>query len=490
MASEIKMPQLGLTMTEGTVTRWFKKTGEAVAHGEVLFEVATDKITNQIESTAAGTLLQILVEEGQVAPVQAVLAYVGEPGAATGATVAAPAAEAAAAPTTAAPAATSAATAGVPAQKDGDGWVKASPAARKLAKEMNVDLAKVTATGPDGRVVEADVLGFGWVKASPAARKAAKDRGIDLAAVNPTGPDGRVVERDVLAYAENKPAAVKVSPLAAKMAPDLGVDLAGIDKEGRIMKADVLAAAKPAAAPVTAPAAAAAAAPVKAAVKTRPLVGMRKVIAERMQQSWNAAPHVHLTVEVDMTNAMALKDQLAKASGQKASVTEIIIKCAAQVLMEIPVVNASVVGNQIVYHDSAAVGVAVSLDDGLIVPVIREVEKKSIREIRSAVVDLGARARAGKLLPDEISGGTFTVTNLGMFGTDHFTPVINPPESAILAVCRTVDKPVVSNGQIVIRPMCNCVLAFDHRIIDGAVGAKYMARFRELMENPVLLLIG
>ena len=327
------------------------------------------------------------------------------------------------------------------------------------------------------------------MKASPAARKAAKDRGIDLAAVNPTGPDGRVVERDVLAFAENKPAAVKVSPLAAKMAPDLGVDLAGIDKDGRIMKADVLAAAKPAA-PVLAPAGAAAAAPAKAPAKTRPLVGMRKVIAERMQQSWNAAPHVHLTVEVDMTNAMTLKEQLAKASGQKASVTEIIIKCAAQVLMEIPVVNASVVGTQIVYHDSAAVGVAVSLDDGLIVPVIREVEKKSIREIRSAVVDLGARARAGKLLPDEISGGTFTVTNLGMFGTDHFTPVINPPESAILAVCRTVDKPVVVGGQIVIRPMCNCVLAFDHRIVDGAVGAKYMARFRELMENPLLLLIG
>ena len=488
-ADEIKMPQLGLTMTEGTVTRWFKKAGEPVAHGEVLFEVATDKITNQIESTAAGTLLQILVEEGQVAPVQAVLAYVGEPGAATGSAAAAPAAASAVVPTTAAPAATPAATAGVPAQKDGDGWVKASPAARKLAKEMNVDLAKVTATGPDGRVVEADVLGFGWVKASPAARKAAKDRGIDLAAVNPTGPDGRVVERDVLAYAENKPAAVKVSPLAAKMAPDLGVDLAAIDKEGRIMKADVLAAAKPAA-PAAAPAAAAAPAPAKAAAKTKPLVGMRKVIAERMQQSWNAAPHVHLTVEVDMTNALALKDQLAKASGQKASVTEIIIKCAAQVLMEIPVVNASVVGNQIVYHDSAAVGVAVSLDDGLIVPVIREVEKKSIREIRSAVVDLGARARAGKLLPDEISGGTFTVTNLGMFGTDHFTPVINPPESAILAVCRTVDKPVVVGGQIVIRPMCNCVLAFDHRLVDGAVGAKYMARFRELMENPLLLLIG
>jgi len=195
-------------------------------------------------------------------------------------------------------------------------------------------------------------------------------------------------------------------------------------------------------------------------------------------------------VEVDMTNALALKDQLAKASGQKASVTEIIIKCAAQVLTELPVVNASIVGKQIVFHDSAAVGVAVSLDDGLIVPVIREVEKKSLREIRAAVVDLGSRARSGKLLPDEISGGTFTVTNLGMFGTDHFTPIINPPESAILAVCRTVDKPVVMNGQIVVRPMCNCVLGFDHRLVDGAVGAKYMARFRELMENPLLLLIG
>ena len=209
-----------------------------------------------------------------------------------------------------------------------------------------------------------------------------------------------------------------------------------------------------------------------------------------MSQSWTTAPHVHLTVEIDMTNALALKDQLAKASGQKASVTEIIIKCAAQVLVEIPVVNAGIIGNQIVYHDAAAIGVAVSLDDGLIVPVIRDVEKKSLREIRAAVVDLGARARTGKLSPDEISGGTFTVTNLGMFGTDHFTPIINPPESAILAVCRTVEKPVVQNGQIVVRPMCNCVLGFDHRLIDGAVGAKYMARFRELMENPLLLLVG
>ena len=439
MAAEIKMPQLGLTMTEGTVTRWFKSVGEAVAHGDLLFEVATDKITNQIESTETGTLLEIRVAEGQVAPVQAVLGIIGAAGEVVVAAAApVPAASKEDATTPSQGSSAPAAVVGTPSKTEADGWVKASPAARKLAKDQNIDLALVTATGPEGRVVE----------------------------------------RDVLAYAASKPAAAATSPLAAKMAVELGVDLSTLNKDGRIMKADVLAAVK-----TVAPAK-------SAAAQTKPLAGMRKVIAERMSQSWNGAPHVHLTVEIDMTNALALKDQLAKASGQKASVTEIIIKCAAQVLAEIPVVNASIIGSQIVYHDSAAIGVAVSLDDGLIVPVVRDAGAKSLREIRADVVDLGTRARSGKLLPDEISGGTFTVTNLGMFGTDHFTPIINPPESAILAVCRTVEKPVVQNGQIVVRPMCNCVLGFDHRLIDGAVGAKYMARFRELMENPLLLLVG
>ncbi len=482
MASEIKMPQLGLTMTEGTVSQWFKKVGEAVAQGELLYEVATDKITNQIESTASGILLEILVAEGKVAPVQSVVGLVGVAGEAVGAAPVAAATAMGASSietTTAVAAAASAASVPVAAPgQAGDSRVKASPAARKMAAELGIDLAKVTATGPDGMVIERDVLGFGWVKASPASRKAAREKGVDLSLVIPTGPDGRVVERDVLALAEGKTAA-KSSPLAAKLAADIGVELSSIDKDDRIMKDDILAAVK-GAAPL------AAAAP----AKNKPLVGMRKVIAERMSQSWTTAPHVHLTVEVDMTATMALKDQLAKASAQKASVTEIIIKCAAQVLGEIPVVNASISGNQIVYHDSVNMGVAVSLDDGLIVPVIRAAETKSLREIRAAVVDLGARARSNKLQPDEISGGTFTVTNLGMFGTDHFTPIINPPESAILAVCRTLDKPVVVSGQVVIRPMCNFVLGFDHRLIDGAVGAKFMARLRELLENPLLLLVG
>jgi len=430
MASEIKMPQLGLTMTEGTVTRWFKKVGDLVNEGEVLFEVATDKITNQIESIMTGSLLEIRVPEGEIAPVQAVVGVVGE----VGEVIATSPKATASTPTTVV---SFVAETSVPAQIESNGWVKASPAARKLAQERKVALDKVTATGPEGRVVE----------------------------------------RDVLAFADSRLDTIKASPLAVKMASDFGVALSTIGKESRIMKEDILVAAK-VGATVTKP------------VQEKLLGGMRKVIADRMSQSWNTAPHVHLTVEIDMTNSLALKEQLAKVSKQKASVTEIIIKCAAQVLKEFPGVNASIVGNQIVYHDSAAVGIAVSLDDGLIVPVIREVEKKSLREIRAAVVDLGLRARTGKLLPDEISGGTFTVTNLGMFGTDHFTPIINPPESAILAVCRTIEKPVIQNGQIVVRPMCNCILGFDHRLVDGAVGAKYMARFRELMENPLLLLIG
>ena len=413
MASEIIMPQLGLTMAEGTVTQWFKQVGETVAQGELLFEVSTDKITNQVEATASGVLLDILVEAGGVAPVKAVLAHVGVAG-------------------------------------------------ETVATAAATTVAAAPAVGEDG-----------WVKASPAARKLAKDRGIDLAVVTATGPDGRVVERDVLAFAA-APAAVKTSPLAAKVAADLGVDVSGIAKDGRIMKADVLAAAKPAAAPA----------------KKAPLAGMRKVIAERMSQSWNVAPHVHHTVEVDMTAALQLKDLQAKASGEKASVTEIIIKCAAQALREYPTINASIEGSQIVYHESVHMGVAVALDNGLIVPVIKAAETKSLTEIRAAVVDLSSKARAGKLLPDEISGGTFTVTNLGMFGTDHFTPIINQPESAILGVCRTVEKPVVVGGQIVIRPMSNFVLGYDHRLIDGAVAARFMARFRELIENPLLLLVG
>ena len=446
MAVEIKMPQLGLTMTEGTITKWFKKTGEAVAKGELLFEVSTDKITNQIEAVVAGLVLEIRVPEGKTVAVQSVVAMLGAQGEEA-------------------------------ASREGNVDDKQSV--------ETIDDSRVTATGQYGMVTEADVSGFGWIKASPAARKAAREHAIDLGAVKPTGPDSRVVERDVLAVIETRAVerqtgSVKASPLAVKVATEEKVDLGSLEKAGRIMKADVLAVAARTSTGKSA----------VFQVAAKPLAGIRKVIADRMSRSWNLSPHVHLTVEVDMTQTLLLKDQLAKTTEKKASITEIVIKCAAQVLTEMPIVNAGLVDQQIVFHESVAIGFAVALEDGLIVPVIPRVQEKSLREIRLAVADLSTRAKTGKLLPDEVTGGTFTVTNLGMFGTDHFTPIINPPESAILAVCRTVEKPVVQNGQIVVKPMCNFVLGFDHRLIDGAVGAKFMGRLRDLLENPLLLLVG
>ena len=426
MATEYKMPQLGLTMTEGTVTKWFKAVGDTVTVGEVLVEVSTDKITNQLESNLAGVLLEIIVDEGATAPVQAPIAIIGQPG------------EKVAAAT------------------------KATPVVTELLQTTAPEVAE-----PRG-AYSAAVSIDGRIKASPYAKKLAAAQSVDLSVVTGTGPGGRIVERDIREYAMQAP--TKASPLAVKVAAEHQVNLAEIQKETRIMKADVLAAVKP-------------------ATVAKPLVGIRKVIAERMALSWNTAPHVHLTVEVDMTAVLGLKENLVRATGQKASVTELVVKCAAYALREMPVVNASLMDNQIVLHEAVNIGIAVALDDGLIVPVVRNADQKNLSQLREAIVSLGGKARSGKLSPDEISGGTFTVTNLGMFGTDHFTPVINPPESAILGVCRIVEKPVVLAGTIVTRPMSNFILGFDHRLIDGAVGAKFMARLRELLENPSLLII-
>lgn len=433
MATEYKMPQLGLTMTEGTVTKWFKAVGDTVVVGDVLVEVATDKITNQLEANVAGVMLKIIVAEGATAPVQAVIAMIGQPG---------------------------------------EQVESVAKAAAPVAELMQA--ATVPATTENASENIAAFSAGGRIKASPYAKKLAAAQGLDLSIVTGTGPGGRIVERDIREHSAT--ASLKASPLALKLAAEHQVDLAAIKKDTRIMKEDVLSAI------------------VKSAGATavdagQPLTGIRKVIAERMSLSWRTAPHVHLTVEVDMTAALALKDKLSQATGQKSSVTELVVKCAAHVLREFPIVNASLVENKIVIHNQVNIGVAVALDDGLIVPVVQNADQKSLTGLREAIVSLGGRARTGKLLPDEISGGTFTVTNLGMFGTDHFTPVINPPESAILGVCRIVEKPVVQAGATVIRPMSNFILGFDHRLIDGAVGAKFMARLRELLENPALLLI-
>lgn len=423
MATSFTMPQLGLTMTEGTVTQWFKAVGDTVNAGELLVEISTDKLNNQLESTASGVVLAIMVAEGNTAPVQSVLAIIGEEG------------------------------------EEVD-----------IAETAEAAVINEEVKAPVAQMATAAATGGDWVLASPLARKLAKDEQIDLALVTGTGPAGRVVERDILNY-QTAPK-VKASPLARKIADDHGLSLATITAQGtRIMKQDVLAALTP-----------------TTAATGQPLTGMRKIIAERMSQSWQTAPHVHLTMEIDMTAAADLKETLRNKSKEKLSFTELFVKCAAKALAEFPMVNNSLIDGNLVENQEINIGIAVALDNGLIVPVIRQANLKSLFTIRKEIADLGGKAREGKLSPDEYTGGTFTVTNLGMFGVDHFTPVINPPESAILGICRIVERPVVVDGNIVIRPMLNACLAFDHRLIDGALAAQFMARLRQLAEEPLLLL--
>jgi pyruvate dehydrogenase E2 component (dihydrolipoamide acetyltransferase) len=432
MAVEFMMPQLGLTMTEGTVTKWFKAVGDKVAIGEILVEVETDKITNQLESTIEGVLLTILVPEGTVAPVKAPLAVIGNPG--------------------------------EKIERAGPVGMQASETSREVSPHASATERKLVAAGAR-------------LKASPLAKKIASEKNIDLTLVTGTGPDGRVVERDVLNFMKRNTA--KATPLAAKLAAEHGVDLASIAKESRIMKDDVLAAlSKPIAADGVP----------EVAVSGATIAGIRKVISERMSLSWHTAPHVNLTVEVDMTEAAELKNKMTQATGNKFSFTEIIAKCATHALNEFKTVNASLIDGKIYYHEFAHIGVAVALDNGLIVPVVKNAKQKSLAALREEIRSLSEKARRGELLPDDIRGGTFTITNLGMFGVDYFTPIINQPESAILGVCRVIERPVVQNGKIEIRPMMNLCLSFDHRLIDGPVAAQFMARMRQLLEQPLLLL--
>lgn len=434
MAMEFTMPQLGLTMTEGTVSKWLKNVGDAVAAGDLLVEISTDKITNEVEATTSGTLLKLLVCEGETVSVKAPLAIIGEPGE----------------------------------------EVASSSACNKLLA-AEVVMAPPAAPAPIAR--EAGE----WVKASPLARKLARERHLDLAAVTATGPNGRVVERDIVKCSIPQ-SPLKATPLATKMAAELGVDLEALDRGQRITSLDVVAGAQ-------APSVSAGQAqiPVATASPGAALSGMRKVIAERMALSWQTVPHVHLTVQVDMSEAVRLKNKLAE-SGLKISFTDFVARCAAQTLAAFRMVNNSLVDGKLIENPAINLGIAVAVENGLMVPVIRDADQKSLRRISEEIGAIGAKARAGKLLPDDYSGGTFTVSNLGMYGVDHFTPIIYPPQSAILGVCRLHERPVVIDSVVTVRPMMDFVLAFDHRLIDGALAAQFMARLRQYMEQPSLLL--
>ena len=426
MATRVIMPKLGLTMTEGAVVKWIKSDGERVEKGERIAVVMSKKIAYQVEAPASGILRHAAALK-EVKAVGEAFAHITEPGEAIPELELAPSAPP---PEVATPP--------PPEEKP---FVLASPAARRLAREKEVNLAQVTGTGPEGRVTEADVLRFVEerekappILASPMAKRLAKEHGVDLVEVTGTGAGGRVTEKDVLAFVEARKSPPAVAPSPARVIP---------------------------------------------------FIGIRQMIADRMAESLQAMAQVTATAEVDATELVRLREQI-KAEFNL-TYTDLVVKAAAKALREHPLLNAALVGDEIQFLEEVHIGVAVALEEGLIVPVVRDADKKSLQEIAQETRRLAEGAREGTLTVDEVTGGTFTVTNLGMYGVEIFTPIINPPEVAILGVGRIVEKPAIHEGQIVKRSLMQLSLTFDHRIVDGAPAGEFLRTVKGLLESPYRL---
>ncbi len=451
MATEIIMPVLGMTMESGIIVEWMKEEGDSVTEGEVLFNVETDKSVMEVEAKASGTLLKIVHGPGDDVPIQQVIGYIGEEGEAVG-----EADEGDDPGDGGASAATAATTDGT-----ADGTANGPTGGEDVPAAAGAVTTGTPAAGTTGQP--------GRVKISPKARRHARDLGVVIEQIAGTGPGGRIVFSDVEAFAARSAAAAHATaPAAPATAPP--------------------AAPAPAAAP-------AAAGPGSKRVQRRaPLSGLRKIAATRLAESASTIPHFYLTMDVDMTRLTGLREQLI-AYGEKrglarVSVNDLIIKAAGIALRSFPAVNASLEGAEVVEYADVNVGFAVALDDGLVVPVVAAADQKSVFDIAAATRSLGEKARGKGLGPEDYGYGTFTISNLGMFGVDQFTAIINPPEAAILAVGRVKDTPVVTDGKVEIRAMMSITLSSDHRLIDGAVAGQFLAHLREILEQPLELLIG
>lgn len=435
MANKIIMPKQGLQMTEGTILSWLVKEGEQVVKGEPLFEMETDKLTITMDSTESGTLLKIVRGEGETVPITETIAIVGEPGEdISGLLDAAPEKPAAAAPADKpaepAPAAAPAAQAETPAQAGGRVFI--TPRAKMRAEELGIDYKNIRGTGEDGLIVERDVLAA-KPSITPLAKKVAELSGVDVSEIAGTGAHGKIVREDIVAAARKAPAAERGTTLI-------------------------------------------------------PLKGMRKVIAERMVESLHTAAQTTHRISVDMTEAGKVREAF-KNMDKKLSYNDIVSYAAVRALKDFPIMNSELTDEGIVVKDYVNLGIAVAVENGLIVPVVRDADLMSLEEISAATKVLAEKAKNGTLGPDEYKGGTFTISNLGMFGLDSFVAIINRPESGIIAVGRIAKTPVVNeNDEIVVRPMMELTLTYDHRVVDGAPAAQFLARVKTYLEQPYLLL--
>lgn len=468
MAEVIIMPKLGFNMDEGQLVKWHKNVGDPVSKGEVLFEINTDKTTMPVEATADGVILKIMLEEGAFADVFTPIAVVGaagedaeavlsgDPGSAAGNTDHGAANAAAGNTETGAPAVAAtiasdpaAATSGLPPVTLKD--LKLTPKAKKLVQDENIDpqsLAQIQGTGFRGGITAKDI------KASPLARKAAEQKGVDLAAVQGTGAAGKIMKADVDAA-------------AAAAAGNAGIATgSATDTSNRIVAG------------------------------VAPYKGVRKIIGEKLAQSKFTAPHLYFTDAVDTTALTAFRKNLNEpaASEVKIAVSDLLTMAACKALKKFPGINISLDGDQIITYQSINIGTAVAGNNGLVVPVIKNVQNKSLADVAKESKDLIARAMEGRLQPAEYSEGTFSISNLGMFGIGNFTAIINAPESAILAVSSVRKTPVAitdeeGNDAIAIRPMMNIQLSVDHRVIDGLLASQFLEYIKELLEEPIKILI-
>ena len=438
MAKVIVMPKLGYTQDEGTIIEWHKKVGDTIANGEPFFDAQTDKCVITVDATCSGTLLKIALEPNNTVPVLTPIAVIGEPG------------------------------------EDADALLAQSVTAHAADVDDAGGIVESTPVS-DGPVVESAA---GQVKMTPRAKKYIAENGIDPASVSGisgSGFEGGITERDV-----------KASPLARKIAQAEGVNLRGVTGtgiQGRIMKDDVLKAAAGSGSEDLMQIAAAV-----------PYKGIRKIIGDKLSQSKFTAPHLYFTDAVDTTELTAFRKKLNEGSHIKIAVSDLLTMAACKALKKFPGLNVTLRDGQIITYKSINVGTAVAGDNGLIVPVIKNVQNKSLLDVAQESRDLIARAKEGRLTPEEYSGGTFSISNLGMFGIHNFTAIINAPEAAILAVSSIRKMPVVLTDEdgedtIAIRPMMNIQLSVDHRLIDGLLASQFVEYMKELLENPIRILM-
>jgi len=439
MAEAVLLPKLGQTVEEATIVRWHKAEGDKVKKGDVLFEIETDKAVLEAESFHEGTLLKVLVAADETVPVSSVVGYVGAPGEEI--------------PETPRPAAEPARPEAKPASRvhrDAGG----TPAPRS---------APVVPAAPQASPTPPKRLFI-----SPRARMLARNRLVDPARVTGTGPNGRIVVKDIEAYtAANAIDSIRISPAARRLAEREGVailDVRPTGDSGRVLVCDV-----------------------KRALAERPvpLSKMRQVIAQRLTQSFTTTPHFYVTVEVDMTDMLAFRRKI-KDAGRHYTVTDFILQSVVLSLQEFPVLNSVTDGHKVRWHGSVDLGMAVGLDEGLVVPVIRNAQDMTLDQLHDAARALAAKARDGKLVPDEMTGSTFTVSNMGMLDVENFGAIINPGESAILATASTVERPAAVNGTVCVRRIMKMTLSADHRIVDGTMGAGFINAIKQKIEDIAL----